>query len=95
MTRRGGLIALVALLLFAQVALAIHSVGHWHDADHPDEGLCAQCLSLAGAAAPPPATPSTFLPELPRSAIDRAPPATFRPRLALPFLSRAPPLAPD
>lgn len=93
MTRFRWPLALAAALLFAQLMLAAHGIGHAfeHDADANGE-VCIECLALAGAhGAPPPVVampvPLAAVAVVPDCAVPPAP--TFaRPA---PFRSRAPP----
>jgi hypothetical protein len=89
---RVGLLA--AALLFAQIMLAAHGIGHGFEDDASENGeVCIECLALAGThGAPPLVVLSPVV--LPATVVGNnfaVPPApTFTRRL--PFRSRAPPI---
>lgn len=93
MSRMLRLVGLVAALMWAQWALAIHGIDHGMDAGHGHEDICMQCLALAGSSPVPVASDSQ--PEF--AAAPVAVPLGVVPRrltIAAPtyFLTRAPPL---
>ncbi len=93
MRRLVGPFALVSALLFAQLAIAVHGVGHLADVDHDAGEVCVECLALAGAVPLPVAQAATAeLPEAVREPFR----AGVLPRLSFSgtvwFLIRAPPI---
>jgi hypothetical protein len=93
------LVWLVAAMLFVQIMLAVHGIGHAFEPDHDADahhGVCLECLALAGVhGAPPPVLPGPVgLPAAAATEYAAVPPApTFTFRAV--FRSRAPPVLPS
>lgn len=91
------IVLLAAFWLSMQFMLAMHGIGHAHaDIDHGN-GVCTECLALAGlqGAAPSPCANVSLLPSATGGAFAAAasPAPSFAHRQS--YLSRAPPVLPS
>ena len=84
--RRPALLALLALLLFAQTLLVVHRVDH-NNAQH---NACALCVAADHSAALPAAAVHALVPSVPE-AVSSVVAESTSPALIVAYRSRAPP----